>query len=163
MRRRMVVGAVYTGNGFEFGAPTRGFSFTGSTAWGRCSGLLGGLRTSANGLPVKQTLVPQYAGARQGYQGVQKRRPGGHSKSPSSEVLHMEFIEIGEAARLLGLSKYKLIAAESADGTWTTVDGVRLRVFRVGPMGNARRRYRLSDLLSLPRMRSSGATQDYGR
>lgn len=75
----------------------------------------------------------------------------------------MDFVDIGEASRLLGLSPYKLRVAESADGNWTVVDGLRLRVFRVGPTINAKRRYRRTDLLALLHARSARATGDYGR
>lgn len=75
----------------------------------------------------------------------------------------MEFVDIREAAQLLGLSPYKLRQAESADGNWTLVHGVRLRVFRLGPTINAKRRYRRTDLLALLRSQAAGATEEYGR
>lgn len=53
----------------------------------------------------------------------------------------MRLIPIGDAARLLGLDPTSLRRKETPDGRYAEVYGHRIRVHRLSPDPNARRRY----------------------
>lgn len=56
-------------------------------------------------------------------------------------LFQLRLISIGDAARLLGLDPTSLRRRETVDGRYAEVYGYRIRVHRLSPEPNARRRY----------------------